>query len=217
MTYTAILFDLDGTLLNTLDDIGNAVNSVLSGHHFPMHPIDAYRAFIGNGVKMLITRALPEDKRHEPLIHTCMEEFAHAYAKNWNKETALYPGISEMLDLVQARGLALAILSNKPQEFTQYCVEEFLSAWRFAAVLGQQDSIPLKPDPTGALMIAHQIGAAPASFLYLGDSGADMQTARAAGMRPVGVLWGFRSLAELTASGADVVLHHPSEVVELLG
>lgn len=215
MRYKAILFDLDGTLLNTLNDIGNAVNRVLSRQHFPIHPIDAYRYFLGDGVKMLITRALAADKRHEPLIHRCMEEFTQEYARNWNRETTLYPGISEMLDMVQARGLKLAIFSNKPQEFTQYCADEFLSKWIFEVVLGHQASIPHKPDPTGALAIAHQIGMAPVSFLYLGDTGVDMQTACAAGMFPVGALWGFRSLAELEANGAKVVVHHPLDVAGL--
>jgi phosphoglycolate phosphatase len=215
MKYKAILFDLDGTLLNTLCDIGNAVNRVLSGHDFSIHPIDAYRYFVGDGVRMLITRALPPDKRDDPLIEKCMKGFDREYALNWKEETSLYPGIAEMLDLLQARGLKLAILSNKPQNFTQYCVDEFLSRWTFEAVRGFQDMIPHKPDPAGALAIARQMGITPASFLYLGDTGVDMRTASAAGMFPVGAIWGFRGLEELLANGAKEVVSHPSEMIGL--
>jgi len=215
MKYEAILFDLDGTLLNTLSDLGNAVNRVLSGHNFPVHPIDAYRYFVGDGLEMLITRVLPEGKGDEAMIHTCMEEFNQEYARNRNNETTLYPGISEMLDMVRAHGMKMAILSNKPQEFTQYCADDYLSKWKFEAILGHQASIPHKPDPTGALAIARRMGIAPASFLYLGDTGVDMQTACSAGMFPAGALWGFRSSAELEANGAKAVVHHPSEVAGL--
>jgi phosphoglycolate phosphatase len=213
--FKAILFDLDGTLLNTLNDLGNAVNRVLSMRHLPVHHIDAYRYFVGDGVEMLIARALPEGNRDKAIIHACMEEFNKEYNLSWNRETTLYPGISEMLDIVQTLGLKLAIFSNKPQKFTQYCVDEYLSNWKFEVVLGHQASIPHKPDPAGALAIARRIGLAPSYFLYLGDTGVDMQTACAAGMFPVGALWGFRLLDELMANGAKAAVHHPLEVVEL--
>jgi phosphoglycolate phosphatase len=215
--YKAILFDLDGTLLDTLNDIGNAANRVLAKHQFPVHPVDAYRYFVGDGVKTLFARALPADKQNDSIIQTCMKDFEHEYSRNWNNETSLYPGIQEMLDLMQARGLKMAILSNKPQEFTQYCVEGFLYNWNFEAVNGFQASIPPKPHPAGALAIARQMGIAPASFIYLGDTGTDMQTASAAGMYPVGALWGFRSSDELTENGAKVVVNNPLEVAELYG
>lgn len=211
----AILFDLDGTLLDTLKDLGNAVNRVLSLHHFPVHTIDAYRYFVGDGLRTMIVRALPADKRDASLIKTCMDEFDREYAKNWNDETSLYPGIPEMLDALQSRGLKMAVFSNKPHKFTQECVEAFFSGWEFEIVMGIQSSIPHKPDPTGALAIARHVGVAPASFLYLGDTGTDMQTACSAGMYPVGALWGFRSLDELKENGAKAVVNHPSEVETL--
>jgi phosphoglycolate phosphatase len=214
--YKAIVFDLDGTLLNTLSDIGNAVNRVLSGHHFPIHPIDSYRYFVGDGVKTLLIRALPADQQSEPLIQICMAEFNREYARSWKNETTLYPGVSEMLDRLHSLGLKLAVLSNKPQEFTQYCVDGFLSKWKFEAVSGSHASLPYKPDPTGALAIAGRMGISPASFLYLGDTGVDMQTACAAGMYPVGALWGFRSSTELSAAGAKALVNHPSEVAGIL-
>lgn len=209
------MFDLDGTLLNTLNDIGNAVNRVLSRHNFPTHAMDAYRHFVGNGIGTLIVRALPEDKRDSSMIRTCVDEFDREYDKTWNVETTLYPGIEEMLDLVQDRGLRLAVFSNKPHEFTQNCVDAFFPYREFEVVLGIKEPIPHKPDPTGALTIAHRMGIAPASFLYLGDTGTDMQTACAAGMYPVGALWGFRSSDELTENGAKALVNHPEEVAEL--
>jgi len=215
--YKAILFDLDGTLLDTLNDLGNAANRVLSRHHFPVHIMDAYRYFVGDGIRMLITRALPADRQDESLIQICTEEFNREYAQSWNNETSLYPGIEDMLDLVQDRGLRLAIFSNKPHEFTRDCVEAFLYKWEFDVVQGNQASIPHKPDPAGALAIARRMGIAPSSFLYLGDTNVDMQTARAAGMFPVGALWGFRSSDELIESGAKVLVGHPAEVAELCG
>jgi phosphoglycolate phosphatase len=144
-----------------------------------------------------------------------MKEFEQEYSKTWNNETSLYPGISEMLELIRARGLKMSILSNKPHEFTRYCVEAFFPEWEFDLVQGIHASIPHKPDPTGALAIARRLGIAPASFLYLGDTGTDMQTARAAGMFPIGALWGFRSSEELIENGAKVVVSEPSEVAEL--
>ena len=162
-----------------------------------------------------MVRALPPGQQNESLIWTCMEEFNKEYAKTWNIETSLYSGVSDMLDLVHTRGLKMAIFSNKPREFTQYCVDAYLSEWNFEVVLGFDGSIPHKPDPTGALAIARQIGIAPSSFIYLGDTGVDMQTAYAAGMYPVGALWGFRSSDELTENGAKALVHHPSEVMGL--
>jgi phosphoglycolate phosphatase len=216
MRFKAIIFDLDGTLLNTLRDIGDAVNRVLIRRAFPTHPVDAYKYLVGDGARMLIVRALPADKQDESLIQACMEEFSLEYEKNWNLTTSLYPGISEMLDLIQSLGLKMAILSNKPHEFTIYCVNEFLSGWRFESIMGHNASIPHKPDPAGALMIAGRIGVDPGAFLYLGDTGVDMQTACAAGMFPAGALWGFRSSEELKTKGAKLLVNHPREVAEFV-
>jgi phosphoglycolate phosphatase len=215
MKYKAILFDLDGTLLDSLTDIGNAVNRILSRRQFPIHPMNAYRYFVGDGIRLLIVRALPPEQQKESLIRTCIDEFNKEYGKTWNIETSLYPGVSDMLDLVRHRGLKMAIFSNKPREFTQYCVDAYLTEWNFEVVLGHENLIPHKPDPTGALAIARQIGIAPSSFLYLGDTGVDMQTAYAAGMYPVGALWGFRESVELTENGAKALVNHPSEVIGL--
>jgi phosphoglycolate phosphatase len=217
MTYQAVLFDLDGTLLDTLADLGNAMNRVLAGRGFPTHPLDAYRYFVGEGARILVTRALPADRRDEATIESCLAAFAADYDQNWQVETQPYPGVAELLDALIARGLKLAVLSNKPHEFTVRCVSQLLPHWTFDAVLGQREGVPRKPDPAGAFEIAAQLKIPPANFLYLGDTFVDMETARAAGMFPVGVLWGFRPAEELQESGAQALIARPGELVGLLG
>jgi phosphoglycolate phosphatase len=216
MTYKAVIFDLDGTLLDTLEDLGNAGNRVLTARGFPTHEIDAYRYFIGDGATTLITRALPEEKRSDEIISTCLEEYRQDYSRNWNVNTKPYDGVEEMLDALVAHGFKLAILSNKPHEFTKQCVTGFLSKWTFDAVFGQRDPIPRKPDPAGALKIAGELKTAPSDFLYLGDTAIDMKTAIAANMFPVGALWGFRSAEELQQNGAQVLLKRPMDIMNIL-
>jgi phosphoglycolate phosphatase len=213
LKHKAILFDLDGTLLNTLHDLGNAVNRVLSKHNLPTHELDAYRYFVGDGSKMLIIRALPGNQRYEELIETCLDEFKNDYEQNWNIETSVYSGIPDLLDAVSSRGIKLAVLSNKPHKFTQNCVQHYFPKWTFDVVLGQQPAIPQKPHPAGALAIAKQMKIAPSDFCYVGDSAVDMKTACASGMFPIGVLWGFRQLEELKASGAAALVGQPLDVL----
>lgn len=216
MTYKAIIFDLDGTLLNTLEDLADAVNRVLVGRGFPMHTLDEYRYFIGDGATMLITRALPEEQRNDDTIRACLEDFRQDYAQNWNVKTRPYDGIKEMLDALTARGLKIAVLSNKPHEPTKRCVVDLLPNWTFDVILGQRDAVYRKPDPAGALEVAERLNIPRADFLYLGDSAIDMKTAIAAGMFPVGVLWGFRSAEELLENGARALIKRPLEILNLL-
>ena len=216
MQFKAILFDLDGTLLDTLEDLGNSVNRVLAEKEFPTHDLDLYRYFVGDGALMLITRALPKQKRKNDVIQACVDAFQQDYSQNWKVKTRLYDGISEMLDELVTRNLKLAVLSNKPHKFTKQSVDKLLSNWRFEIVLGQRDAVPRKPSPEGALEIAEHLSIKPENILYLGDSAVDMQTAVAAGMFPVGVLWGFRSAKELNDSGAKALLERPLEVLSHL-
>ncbi|WP_165222008.1 HAD family hydrolase [Aquisphaera insulae] len=212
----AVLFDLDGTLLDTLEDLGRSVNEVLAGHGFPPHPLDAYRRFIGDGVVNLIARALPEEavRSDASLLARCVEGFQEAYGRGWNVASRPYPGIPELLDGLAARGLPLAVLSNKPDPFTRRCVQELLPRWSFATVLGDRPGFARKPDPGEALRIAAEIGVAPARVAYLGDSSIDIETARRAGMIALGAGWGFRGAEELLAHGAAAVLSRP---IDLLG
>jgi len=216
MTYHASIFDLDGTLLNTLADVGNAVNRVLVAMEFPAHPIEDYRLFVGNGAEKLIARALPENNRDERTIRICLNAFLEDYHQNWNIHTRPYQGIPELLDALKQRGYKLAVLSNKPYDTTNLCVSELLPGTRFDVVLGHREGAPHKPNPAGALEIAHGLNIAPEAFAYFGDSGVDMETALAASMFPIGVLWGFREAAELERSGAQALISHPLEALDLL-
>lgn len=215
MNFDAILFDLDGTLLDTLDDIADAMNRALAEHGFPTHPAEAYRYFVGDGVEMLLRRALPAERQSAEVIETCRREYQRQYGLSWNVKTRLYEGIAEMLDAAVGLGLKLAVFSNKPHQFTCQCVQHYLARWSFAAVLGQTAELPRKPDPAGALEIARRLGLRPERFLYLGDTATDMKTARAAGMTSVGALWGFRTREELETSGASVIVRSPREIVAL--
>lgn len=212
----AIVFDLDGTLLNTLEDLCNAVNRVLRTHGFPLHPVDAYRYFVGDGVRVLFERALPEAHRDEETLRTCIAEFREDYAVHWNVATRPYQGIAELLDGLTARGIPMAVLSNKPHDTTVKCITGLLGAWRFHPVFGQREGIPKKPDPAGALEIAQVLALRPETFLYVGDTGTDMLTAAAAGMQPVGALWGFRPERELREHGARVCVPAPPDILTLL-
>lgn len=214
--FRACLFDLDGTLLDTLRDLGESMNLVLQQRGYPVHPIDAYRYFVGEGASLLVARAFPEDRRDEATVKAGLAAYRQVYEQHWNVHTRPYDGIAEMLDALAARGTTLGILSNKPHGMTRQCVEGYLARWTFACVLGQRDTVARKPDPAGALEAAHLMGVAPAEVLYLGDTATDMDTARAAGMFAVGATWGFRPESELRAHGAQAIVHQPREVLRIM-
>jgi phosphoglycolate phosphatase len=214
-TYDAIIFDLDGTLLDTLQDIADAANEVLTERGWPTHPVDAYRFFVGGGVGHLMHCATPDEYR-DVTSDVLVKIFREKYARNWRQHTKPYPGIPELLDAVSERGLKMSILSNKPDSFTKEFVAELLPHWRFERVFGRRANVPKKPDPTSTLDIAQSMATAPSEMLFVGDSAVDMQTAIAAGMFPVGVLWGFRPRSELEAGGAEVIIARPDELLQLL-
>jgi phosphoglycolate phosphatase len=212
--FRAVLFDMDGTLLYTLDDIALAGNRALAAQGFPKHPVADYRMFIGSGARNLIIRALPESVRNDVgMVDTCLKHFLEDYGLNWNVRTRPYPGMDLLLDGLTARKKAMAILTNKPHEAALKCAGELLGRWTFAEVLGQRPGRPIKPDPAGALEIAGNMGISPSEILYLGDSAVDMHTAVAAGMLPVGVLWGYRDREELVSAGARAVIARPEDLL----
>ena len=216
MNYKAVIFDLDGTLLNSLEDIADSANKVLENHDLPTHKPDDYRMFVGSGISELMTRALPEEKRNTESIDDYVKEYRQEYTRNWNKKTKPYMGIAEMLDKLVSRHIKIAVLSNKLHAFTKQCVDELLPNWKFDIVVGFQNEIPPKPDPTGALQIAEQLNLSPSQILYVGDSDIDMKTGVAAGMHTVGVLWGFRTKDELQKNGAKTLIEKPKEILNLL-
>ncbi|MCJ7685496.1 MAG: HAD family hydrolase [Desulfobacteraceae bacterium] len=216
MEYKAVIFDLDGTLLDTLEDLADSLNRVLQDKGLPTHPTEAFRYFVGNGAAMLVSRALPPERRNDALTADCLEAFLKEYSCNWNMKTKPYNGVSELLDALTAKHIEMAVLTNKPQHFAELCIQEFLSGWKFTVILGQRDGFPLKPDPAGPREIARCLDIPSQEFLYLGDSDADMRTAVSAHMFPVGALWGFRSEKELRESGAVEVISRPTELLKLV-
>mgnify|MGYP000885794739 CR=1 FL=1 len=216
MKFKAVIFDLDGTLLNTLEDLANSMNAVLSKLGLPLHNTEKYKYFVGTGLRNLVRKALPEEKQDDVTVDSCLAAMREEYSRRWADKTRPYDGIPELLDELTKRNIKMSILSNKAHEFTELIVDKFLSKWRFEAVFGERPSVPKKPDPTAALEIARLLAVPPGEFLYLGDSGTDMKTANEAGMYAVGVLWGFRKEEELTANGARAVISKPADLIGLL-
>jgi phosphoglycolate phosphatase len=213
--FKAVIFDLDGTLINSLQDIADAMNRVLVAHGYPTHPYDAYRTFVGRGLRNLTEQALPLEAKEETIIQTVHTDLLKDYKEHYIRKTDLYPGIANMLNGLKANGMGLAIVSNKAHEITSRIVKQLFAPWPFACVLGTGGDIPRKPDPTGALMCAESLGVKAKNIVYVGDSGIDMQTAHNSGMYPVGVTWGFRSREELEANGAALLIDKPEDLLQL--
>jgi len=216
MKKQAVMFDLDGTLLDTLEDLGDAANLMLRERGFPEHDYAFYRHAVGDGAWMLAKRSLPADRRDEDAVAEAHDALRRHYDANWDLKTHPYDGIPAMLDELVARGVVLTVLSNKPDAGVQKCVSRFFPADRFAVTRGVVPGGPLKPDPAAALAIVEVLQIPLDAWLYVGDTNTDMQTARAAGMFAVGCTWGFRDREELLAYGADAIIDHPAELLQLL-
>ncbi len=214
--FKAIIFDLDGTLLDSLEDIADSMNLVLQDAGFPMHPIEAYKYFIGDGMDVLAARALPQEKATPAVVAQCLAAMRKTYGKRWAAKTHPYPGIANLLNRCEAIGFKTGILSNKPDDATQLTVDHFLLPESFSAIHGARPNIPKKPDPQGAELMAGQLGVEPEACIFLGDMPVDMQTATAAKMYPVGALWGFRTAPELIASGAKLLATTPLALADWL-
>jgi phosphoglycolate phosphatase len=225
--FKAVLFDLDGTILNTLVDLADAMNASLAHFGYPPHPVEAYKYFIGDAVETEAKRALPasalaageagpESARDIETIKKVAALSEQIYDKCWHKNTKPYPGIPELLSNLASRGLLMAVLSNKPDHFTKIMVEKLFPRGRFEIVRGALPDVPIKPDPTSALQIAKGLCIPPEQFLYIGDTNTDMKTAVNAGMFPLGVLWGYRTADELLAAGAKALVNNPADVLEIL-
>ena len=215
MRCKAVLFDLDGTLLDTLGDLADSMNQVLADMGYPQHPTGDYRYFVGDGMEMLVSRSLPPGARKGHLVARGLAAVETEYGRRWSRKTRPYDGVPAMLDELQARETPMAILSNKPEDFTRLTVSTLLKGWSFDAVCGARPGVPRKPDLAAALEIAARLGAKPSECLYLGDTATDMKTACRAGMYAVGALWGFREAAELEAAGAQVLVEEPADFTEI--
>lgn len=164
MKFKAVLFDLDGTLLDTIDDLADSMNSVLERFGFPEHGIDKYKYFVGDGMDILVRRSLPVSCNDESLIARCISAMKEEYSLRWAEKTRPYDGIPELLDALSASGVKLSILSNKPHEPTVVVVSKMLADWKFENVAGVRDGVPRKPDPAAAISIAESLGIAPDEF-----------------------------------------------------
>lgn len=212
----ALIFDLDGTLLDTLQDLADAANEAVLAVGGTAHPVEAYARMIGEGMRALVRRALPAPLRTDDLIARAGDIMWREYSRTWSRHTRPYPGIEAMLDALGARAVPMAILSNKLDELTRQMAARYLGRWQFATVRGARPDVPRKPDPTAALAIASLLEVRPAEVAFVGDSGIDVQTAVAASMIPVGVLWGFRGEEELRAHGARILAGTPADVAALV-
>lgn len=203
----AIVFDLDGTLVDSLDDIAVALDGALADHGLPPPGRDLIRSWVGGGARSLIAHAVDAAR-----VDGVLARFRAHYAAAPASHTQIYPGLPAVLDELVAAGVALAILTNKPQALTEPICERVLGRWPFAPIVGERAGVPLKPDPTAALAIARALGLAPSEIALVGDATTDIATARAAGMRPVAVTWGYRPRAELAAAGPALLLDAPAQL-----
>jgi phosphoglycolate phosphatase len=216
MKFQAAIFDLDGTLLDTLADIADAMNAALERMGFPGHETTAYRYLTGDGVRALAERSVPQLAKDETTVAACIREFRSEYADRWGAKTRPYPGIHELLTELAGRQIKLSVLSNKLDEFARQAVRDFLPGFEFSFIIGAKPDLPPKPDPAGALLIACELRISPVQIIYLGDTGVDMMTAVRAGMFSVGALWGFRDEKELRENGAMAVIGAPRDLLEFI-
>ncbi len=211
-----ILFDLDGTLADSLQDLADSCNYALQQNGFPSHPVEDYRYLVGQGVDRLLLDASPEYAHDAQQQATLKQAFHQYYHQHFLDSTHLYPGISAMLEILHHAGYKMGLLSNKPDAFVAPIVEALSLSPYLDAYAGQRNDIPRKPDPTAALQMMAQLGCFAADTCYIGDSNVDMQTAQNAGIRSIGVSWGFRGRAELEQSGADDIVDTPAQLAALL-
>jgi len=211
--YRAVIFDLDGTLLDTIDDIADAMNRVLESRDLGSYTIEAYKALVGDGVEELVRRAFSSRPLADEEIAGIVRDYRREYGLCWRVHSRPYPGVPKLLGELARRGIKTAVLSNKSHPFTKSMTDELLAAHRFDVVRGAMPGVSLKPDPQPALMVASEMGLPPAAVVFLGDTNVDMLTAVAAGMLPVGALWGFRSSEELKAGGAAALVTSPLEIL----
>ncbi|MFR9504215.1 MAG: HAD family hydrolase [Rikenellaceae bacterium] len=211
-----IIFDLDGTLLDTIGDLAACCNATLERHKLPTHSDEDYSSFVGNGIMRLVERAIPEPLRTEERVSEIRKDFVALYTENIAIHTKIYSGIEELLSALRAKDVEVAIASNKFQAGCEKLAKHYFPNIRFAAILGQRPNIALKPDPYIIREIIQRTSYTPDRILFVGDSGVDMLTAKAAGVDSIGVTWGFRTREELIEAGAKYVVDSASEILSLL-
>jgi phosphoglycolate phosphatase len=214
MNFEAAIFDLDGTLVDSIEDIADSMNRVLSENHFPVHSLAAYKIFVGRGLLNLTRVSLPATAQDEKTVMACYERMQEIYNDRCTEKTKPYDGIIPLLNELKSRELKLAVFSNKADKFTRKIVQALMPGY-FDIVIGMTTEELKKPNPACALKISEHFGTRPENMVYLGDTGIDMQTARNAEMYGVGVLWGFRTKEELISAGAKAIVSHPLDLTSL--
>lgn len=210
--YKAVIFDLDGTLVNSLNDLADSVNIVLASYNLPTHDVESYKYRVGNGIRKLMQRSLPDDK--QDLLDEALEKFKAVYARHNMDKTRPYESITELLEKLCAQNIKLGVCTNKHDEAAKVIIKALFGEDIFDEIIGDKQGLKRKPDPGKVLAMAQNWNLQPQEIAYLGDSGVDMQTAVNAGMLAVGVLWGFRTETELKENGADILISSPLELLQ---
>jgi phosphoglycolate phosphatase len=216
MKVKGIIFDLDGTLVDTIDDIGDSTNILLNKYGFDSYTRENFIEWIGNGAVRFVQNAVGEKVSREQLNAYVME-FKEIYEENLHKRSRLYEGVTGMLNELEYQGVKLSILSNKPHHLTKKVVDYYLSAWPFDPVFGQREEVARKPDPAAAFEIAGMMKLKPQNILFVGDSRGDLETAKAAGMIPMGVTWGYGQLVAEHRNEQVKIVEHPQELLDYIG
>ncbi len=211
-----VLFDLDGTLVNSLYDLADSCNYALESLGFPTHETEKYKYFVGNGIPKLIERILPADKLTEELHKKALDVFINRYREHFVDKTCLYEGISELVENLKEKGLKIGVVSNKAHEMAVRVVEKLFPYGTFDTVYGKIEDFPTKPDSALTLRVISEMGAKPCETVFIGDSGMDAKTAVNAGCIGIGVLWGFRGKDELLENGADYIVGKPEEILKII-
>ena len=214
MTVKGILFDLDGTLCNTLADLADATNTILARYGLPPKPEENFKQYVGNGAKMQLKRAIGQEVP-DLQFETMLADYIAYYGQNYLNKTAPYDGVKETVSRLYEQGITMAVVTNKPEPMAKKIVAELFGE-QIPAVWGNNPNFPLKPDPAMTLYVMEQLGLKPETTLFVGDSGVDMQTAKNAGLTAVGVTWGFRGREELESAGADALIDTPEQLLSML-
>ena len=216
MKFKAVIFDLDGTLLDTYVDLANCMNGILANAGYPVHPVEAYKYFIGEGLEALVRKTLPEEQRTEENIKKYFAEIKKVYHDRWAETSKPYDGIENLLAELEKLDIPFSVLSNKADEFTNVMIRTLLKQFRFSFIQGAVEGKPKKPDPTLGLELVKKLNVKPEEVLYVGDTNIDMMTAKNAGFHSVGALWGFRTKDELVENGARELAAHPLDILKML-
>lgn len=211
-----ILFDLDGTLLNTIDDLADAANWVCAQNGWPQHTVAEYKYMVGNGIPKLVERFSPAEARTPDRLAETLAQFTARYDAHKEDKTAPYPGIPALLEDLKDEGIQTAVFSNKADALCGKIIEHYFGPGAFSAVRGSRPGVPTKPDPTGLWDLMRQLNADPATTLFVGDSDVDILTGHNAGLPAMGAVWGFRGAGELTAAGADALAFRPGDILDYI-